>query len=92
MRPGQEAATERAVGDEADPELAHRGEDLGLEIAGPQRVLGLQRGDRMHGMRAPDRLRPGLREAEEADLAGVDELGILLHVIHFFLFSQNPGL
>ena len=44
---GQEAAAERAVGDEADAELAHGRQDLVLGIAGPQRVLGLQRRDRM---------------------------------------------
>ena len=52
---GEEAAAERAVGDEADPELAHRRQDLGLGLARPERVLGLQRRDRVDGMRAPDR-------------------------------------
>ena len=71
---GQETAAERAVGDEADAQLAHGGEDLVLGIARPQRVLGLQRGDRMHGVRAADRRRRRLRQSQEPDLAGVDQL------------------
>ena len=38
---GQEPAAERGVRDEPDPELAARRQDLGLGVAGPQRVLGL---------------------------------------------------
>src|SRR5206468_3467575 len=49
---GEEAAAERAVGDEADAELATRGENFVLGIAAPQRVLGLQRADRVHRRRA----------------------------------------
>ena len=75
MRAGQEAAAERAVGDEADPELAHRRQDLRLGIARPERVLGLQRGDRMDGLRAANRVRRGLGEPEVAHLALLDELG-----------------
>ena len=72
---GQKAAAERAVGDEADPELTHGVEDLVLGIARPQRVLGLQRRDRVDRVRAADRLGRRLRQPEEADLAGVDQLG-----------------
>ena len=60
---GEEAASERAVGDEADPELADGRQDLRLGIARPERVLGLQRRDRMDGVRAPDRLRAPPRRA-----------------------------
>ena len=44
---GEEAAPERRVGDEADAELAAGRQDLRLGVARPQRVLGLQRGDRV---------------------------------------------
>src|SRR5262249_51439961 len=71
---GEAAAAERAVGDEPDPELADRGEDLVLRVARPQRVLGLQRADRVDRVRATDRLRRGLRQPEVADLALLDEL------------------
>src|SRR2546422_8854129 len=47
--PGEEPAPERAVGHEPDPELAARGQDLVLGVARPQRILGLQRADRVHG-------------------------------------------
>ena len=43
---GEQAAAERAVGDEADAQLAAHGEDLVLRVAVPERVLGLERGDR----------------------------------------------
>src|SRR4051794_8269214 len=72
---GEEAAPERAVGDEADAELADRRQDLVLGVARPQRVLALQRGDRVHGVGAADRLRRGLGEPEVAHLALRDELG-----------------
>src|SRR5581483_9677767 len=71
---GEEAAAEWAVRDEPDAELAQRVEDVALEIARPDRVLRLQRGDRVHGMRAPDRLGRRLREAEVTHLPGGDEL------------------
>ena len=72
---GEKAAAERAVRDEADAELATRREDAVLRIARPQRVLGLQRGDRMDLARAAQRLDAGLRQAEVADLAGLHEVG-----------------
>ena len=45
--PGQEPPPERRVGDVADAELAARRHDVALDVAEPQRVLGLQRGERM---------------------------------------------
>ena len=71
----EEAAPERRVGDEADAELAQRRQDLRLDVARPQRVLGLHRGDRVDGVRAADRLRRGLAQPDVADLALGDELG-----------------
>ena len=53
---GEEAAPEGRVGDESDPEPAAGGQDLGLGIAAPERVLGLERGDRVNRVRAPERL------------------------------------
>src|SRR5690606_24601114 len=71
---GEEAAPERAVGDEADPELPARGEHAVLGITGPQRVLALERADRVHRAGAPQRLDAGLREPEEAHLARLHQL------------------
>src|SRR5215203_595490 len=68
-RPGEEAVPERRVGHEADAQLAQQRQQLGLGVTGPQGVLGLERGDRMHGVGAADRRRPGLREADVQDLA-----------------------
>src|SRR5712691_8127436 len=70
---GEEASPERRVRDKTDAQLAARGQDLVLDVARPQRILGLQRGDRMDPGCALERLRPGLREAEIAHLAGLDQ-------------------
>ena len=51
----QKSTADRAVRDEADPQLAHRGQNVILGITAPERVLRLQRRDRMHLVRAPNR-------------------------------------
>ena len=71
---GEEAAPERAVGDEAYAQLAHGRQDLVLHVAGKERVLRLQGADGVHGVGLPDGLWPRLGEPEVADLAGLDEL------------------
>ena len=71
---GEEAAPERAVGDESDPELAHRRENLVLDVARPERILGLERRDRVHRVRPANRGGRRLREAEVLHLAGLHEL------------------
>ena len=73
--PGEQAVAERRVGDEADPELAQQRQDLRLHVAGPQRVLGLKRGDRLHGVCAADGLGGCLGEAEVQHLALGDQVG-----------------
>ncbi len=47
LRPRQEAAAERAVGDEADAQFLRGGEHPGLHVAGPEGVFALQGGDRV---------------------------------------------
>ena len=56
---GQESPPQRAVGDDADAELAGHGYDVGLEIAGPQRPLALQGADGVGGVGPADRLGTG---------------------------------
>jgi hypothetical protein len=70
---GQEAAAERAVGDQADPELPQDREDRPLRVAGPERILHLHGAERVHGMGAADGLRTRLAQAQVADLALLDE-------------------
>ena len=72
---GEEAVSERRVGHEADAELAQQRQQLGLRVAGPQGVLRLQRGDRVHGVGAADRRGAGLGQADVQDLALGDQLG-----------------
>ena len=75
-RPDRKPRPSGRVGDEADAQLADRVEDpVLLDVAGPQRPLGLHRGDRVHGVRPADRRGRGLGDAEVADLAGRDDLG-----------------
>src|SRR5207247_1738384 len=71
---GEEPAPERRVGDEADAELAACGKDLVLDVARPERILRLERGDGMHLVRAAKRIRPRLGKPEISHLAGLDEL------------------
>src|SRR6266536_3355709 len=72
---GQKAVAERGVRDEADTEAAQQREQFGLGVAGPQRVLGLQRGERVDGVGAADRVRAGLGQADVAHLALGDQVG-----------------
>src|SRR5207302_8238876 len=71
---GEEAAAERTVGDEADPELAAGRQDLLLRVAAPQRVFALQRRDRVDRVRATDRRRRCLGQAEKPHLALLHEV------------------
>jgi hypothetical protein len=71
----EQAAREHAVGGHADPELAQRGQDLGLDAARDQRVLDLQVADRVNGRGTADRVCPGLREADVAHVPGLHHLG-----------------
>ena len=74
-RAGQEPPAERGVGHQSDSELSQRIQDLGLGVAGPQGVLGLDRGDGVHGVGAPEQLAVHLGESEVTDLPGLDQLG-----------------
>ena len=70
----QEALAERAEGDEADPQLLERRQDVRFRLPPPQRVFALQRRDRLDRMRAADGLHAGLREAEVLHLALLDQV------------------
>src|SRR5207248_6233479 len=71
---GEKPASERAVGDDPDPELTSNGHDAVFEVARPQRPLALQSGDGMDGVGSPNRLRSRLGQTQEADLPGLHEL------------------
>ena len=72
--PGEEALAQRAEGNEADPELLERRQHLLFGPPPPQRVLALDRGDRLDRVRAADRLHSGLGQAEVPDLALLDQI------------------
>ena len=78
----QKSAAEGTERNETDAELAQQRNDARFEIALPQRVLALQRRDRMHRMRAPDGLLARFRYSEKSDLSFGHELR---HVTDNFL-------
>ena len=57
------------------PSSAQQRQQLGLGVAGPQRVLGLQRGERVDGVGAADRAGASLGQADVPDLALGDQIG-----------------
>lgn len=67
--------SEGRVGYEADAELAEQRENLGLDVAGPQGVFGLQGCYRVYGVGTADGGGPGLGQSDVADLALDDEVG-----------------
>ena len=71
---GEKAVAERRVGNESDAQLAQQRQQFGFRVTGPQRVLGLQRGDRMHRVGAADRGGASLGQADVADLAFCDKI------------------
>src|SRR5205085_5876774 len=72
--PRKKPAAERAVRDEADAELANRRQDRVLDVAAPERVLGLQGGNRVDRVRPANRFGTSLRQAEVAHLPLLDQL------------------
>ena len=72
---GEEAVAERRVGNESDAQLAQQRQQFGLRVTRPQGVLGLQRGDRVHGVGAADRGGAGLGQPDVANLALGDQRG-----------------
>ncbi len=69
----EKSSPQRTVRHEPNPQAATGFEHAVFGFARPQRVLTLQRGDRVHGVGPFDRRRGGFGDAEEADLARVDE-------------------
>ena len=67
---GEETVAKRGVGDEADAQPAQQRQQFGLGVAGPQRVLGLQRGDRVDGVGAADRAGASLNAGELRSAGG----------------------
>ena len=55
------------------PSSSQSRQDLRFGLAPPQRIFALQRRDRLHRMRAADRLHAGFRQAEMLDLALADQ-------------------
>src|SRR5207237_2814025 len=77
--PAEEAAAERSKRDEPDAELSQERDDPRLEVPLPERVLALERRDRMNLVRAPDGLFARLGQPEVTDLSLPDEIGHRAH-------------
>ena len=86
--PGEQAAPERRIGDVAHAEFLARGHDVFFNVAKPQRVFGLQRGQRMFGMRAAQCLGAGFADADKTHLAARDQL---THRA-YGLFNRHAGV
>ena len=71
---GQKAFAERAEGHEADPEFFERRDDFRFGLSPPQRVFALQRGDRLHRVRAANRLHARFGKAEVLHFALLDQV------------------
>src|SRR5215213_7623021 len=56
------------------PSSAQAWQHLRVGLPGPDRVLVLNRGNRLDGVGAADGVRPGLGQAEVGDLPGVDQV------------------
>ena len=73
--PREKACAQWTEGNEADLELlACRQHAIALRVARPQGILTLDCRQRLHGVRAPDRLRTRLRKSEIPNLPGGDQL------------------
>ena len=70
----EEALAQRAEGNEADAEFLERRQELLLGLSPEQGVFALNRGDRLDGVRPPDRLRARLGKAEVSDFAFADQV------------------
>src|SRR5271165_706438 len=71
---GQESATQRAVGDEPDAQFPHGRQDLGLGLAAPERILRLQRGDRVNHCGSTDRCGCSLRQPEVTHFSSLHQV------------------
>src|SRR5262249_18008500 len=72
--PGEKAAAERAERDKTDAQFLEYRKHLAFRFAPPQRILVLQRRDRLHGMSATNRGDAGLRQAEMLHFSFADEI------------------
>src|SRR5439155_21563270 len=71
---GEKAAAERTVGNKTDSKLATNAQHLIFRIAGPKRILRLERCDRMHRVRATNCFGAGFGQSEKAYLAFANQL------------------
>src|SRR5690606_12328153 len=86
----QEAATERAVREEGDTELAARPQQSAFGVARPQRIFALHGADRMRGVRTPQRGRRDFAQADRPDTAFLDETGERAHRLFDGRIGRDP--
>src|SRR6185437_11222101 len=70
----KKAVAERRVGDEPNAKLAQQGQQLGFRVTRPQRVFGLQRGERVYSVCASDRGGTSFGQTYVSDLSLGDQL------------------
>src|SRR5205814_5594363 len=87
---GEEAAAERRVRDKADAELAACGQDLVLDVARPQRIFGLQRGDRVDPASLSENVRRSYRVSRVTQTLRLLRLGLFRRFSHVPLARCDP--
>ncbi len=70
----EDAPAERRVGDVTDPQFRTQGQEVLFILPRPQRVFGLQHGDRMNRVSPAQRVRRGFGEAQIPGLSLFDQL------------------
>src|SRR5205085_4922324 len=73
--PGQESASQGAVGHESNAEFARCGKNFVLWIARPQGIFSLQRRNGMHLVRAAYGRGGSFRQSEIANFSGLHQPG-----------------
>src|SRR5262245_27067556 len=71
---GQKPSAERAEWHEANPQFRERRQNLALRLPPPERILALERRDRLNSVGASNGLNAGFRHSEVPDLAFADQI------------------
>jgi hypothetical protein len=93
IRPVKKPFAERAEGHEADAELFERRDHVSLGYPVPERLLALQRSDRLDGVRTTAGLRTCLGDTERLEKLGVNHIAFTVADIEAEVAKrQAPGV
>ena len=89
---GEIALAQRTVCDQADAQFLKRRYHFLFRSPRPQRVFALQRGERLDGVGAPDRLHASFGKAEVLDLASLNQIFHRTRYVFDWYVRVNPML